>query len=133
MVRPWYKVVPLSVLMALAASPLFASPKTHSLVSLGDLHQAVRSAAATRDANVKQVEGFFSSPSALKALRSASLNPVEIRKAIPTLSNRELARLAVRTRKVQSEFAAGALTNQQLTYIVIAIGAVLITILIIAA
>ena len=43
----------------------------------------------------------------------------------------ELARLAARTDKVQRDMAAGALTNQQITYILIALGtAVLVLILV---
>ena len=47
------------------------------------------------------------------------------------LSDEELARLAARTDKVQRDMAAGALNNQQITYILIALGtAVLVLILV---
>jgi len=53
-------------------------------------------------------------------------------KCVSTLSADELANLAARTRKIQNDFAAGALNNEQLTYIVIAIGTALLVILILA-
>jgi hypothetical protein len=52
---------------------------------------------------------------------------------VATLSPEELARLATKTNQIQTDFAAGALTNQQLTYIVIALGTAVLVLLIVAA
>jgi len=52
-----------------------------------------------------------------------------VQKAVATLSPDELARLAARTNQIQRDFAAGSLTNEQLTYIVIAIGAAVIVLI----
>jgi len=49
------------------------------------------------------------------------------------LSDEELARLAARTEKVRKDFAAGALTNQQITYIIIALATALIVVIIVVA
>jgi hypothetical protein len=49
------------------------------------------------------------------------------------MSPEELARLAEKTNQIQNDFAAGSLTNQQLTYIVIALGTAVLVLLIVAA
>ena len=45
------------------------------------------------------------------------------------MNSDELAKLAVQTRQVQSDFAAGALTNQQITYILIALGTAVVVLI----
>jgi CBS domain containing-hemolysin-like protein len=96
------------------------------LVSIRQLRHAAESSASQRQAQIAQVEKFFSSQLARSAFKKAHLNPVEIQRAIPTLSHGELARLAAQTQKVHNDFAAGSLTNQQITYILIALGAALL-------
>lgn len=118
-------------LAAAFALPAF-SAQNH-LVSSKDLHQAIIRYASSRENNIKQVKGFFSSPPIQKALEKSGMNLKQVQQAIPSLSDQELAQLAQRTNKIQSDFAAGALTNQQLTYIVIAIATALIIILIFEA
>jgi hypothetical protein len=109
-------------------SSLLAAPQNH-VVSPSELQQATASAARTRQQNITKVEKFFSSEQAEKALKSAQLDPVQVKQAIPTLSDQELARLASRADKAQKDFAAGALTNQQITYILIALGAAVIVLI----
>jgi hypothetical protein len=124
------------LLTSLLAFTLFApiSPAAQDhVVSLADLHQAVNSAAQQRQANISQVKNFFSSKPVEKTLKSAHLDAVQIQKAIPTLSDQELAQLSSQTKKVQSDFAAGSLTNQQLTYIIIALGTAVLLLIIFVA
>lgn len=109
-------------------SPSLRAADNH-VVSPAELQQATVSAARTRQQNVARVEKFLSSTRARKALKSAHLDPIQIKKAVPTLSNQELARLASRADKAQKDFAAGALTNQQITYILIALGAAVIVLI----
>lgn len=118
-------------LAAAFACPAF-SAQDH-VVSSKNLHQAIIRSASSRKDHITQVEGFFSSPSVQKALEKSGMNLKQVRQAVPSLSNQELAQLAQRTHKIQSDFAAGALTNQQLTYIVIAIATAIIIILIFEA
>ena len=109
-------------------TPLLAAAQDH-IVSPAELQQATAAAARTRQQNVDKVEKFFSSEQAKKALKSAHLDSVQIKRAVPTLSDGELARLASRADKAQKDFAAGALTNQQITYILIALGAAVIVLI----
>jgi hypothetical protein len=126
-----YRILITSLVAVLAfavQSPLAAATRNH-VVSPMELQQATASAAHARQQNIAKVEKFFSSEQSEKALKSAHLNPVQIKKAVPSLSDQELARLASRADKAQQDFAAGALNNQQITYILIAIGAAVIVLI----
>ena len=109
-------------------SPSLSAAQEH-VVSPAELHQATFSVAQTRQKNLAKVEKFFSSQQAQKALKSAHLDPVQIKRAVPALSDQELAQLALKADKAQKNFAAGALNNQQITYILIAIGAAVIVLI----
>jgi len=101
------------------------------VVTAADLQSELSKSAATRQANLAKVRNFLSSEPARKALKSAKIDQQKVEKAVPYLSDEELARLAARTDKVQRDMAAGALNNQQITYILIALGtAVLVLILV---
>ncbi len=112
----------------LLQAPSLLAAQNH-VVSPSELQQVTLSASRTRQQNINKVEKLFSSEQAEKALKSAHLNPIQIKKAVPSLSDQELARLASRADKAQNDFAAGALTNQQITYILIAIGAAVIVLI----
>src|SRR5262245_38451704 len=91
-------------------------------VSSAELQRALVAAAQVRQKNLDDVRTFFGSQPVRDALKSGKLDYRKVEKAVATLSPEELARLAERTNRIQQDFAAGALTNQQLTYIVIALG-----------
>ena len=103
------------------------------LVSPSDLHQAVVTAAQARQKNLDDVRSFFSSESVRATLKTGKVDNKKVDHAIATLSPEELARLAARTNQIQKDFAAGALTNQELTYIVIALATAVIILIIIEA
>ncbi len=113
-------------------APCVRAAENH-VVSIPQLRQAVNLQAQSRQAKVAKIDEFFSTPRVEKTLKAAQIDPVQVRNAVPQLSDAELARLAARTDKLQRDFAAGSLTNQQITYILIAIGtALLITIIFVA-
>ncbi len=103
------------------------------VVSSADLRRDAAAAAQVRQSNQAKVLKFFSSEQAKKALKSASLPYERVEKAVSQLSDEELARLATRTDKVQNDFAAGALNNQQVTYIIIALATAVIILILVAA
>lgn len=107
-----------------------AAQESH-LVPLTELHRDAAAATQTRQENLARVEKFFTSESVQAALRTAHLDGNQVTKALPLLSDEELARLTAQTDKLQSEFAAGALTNQELTYIVIALGTAVVILVIV--
>ena len=116
---------------AMPVAPLLAQD-TH-VVPLSELHSAVVVAGQQRKENVSRLERFFTGDPAETAFRSARLNGEQIRSAVALLDDQELARLASRAEKANSDFAAGSLTNQELTYIVIALGTAVLILVIVAA
>ena len=103
------------------------------VVSSADLRRDLVAAAQVRQDNQAKVVRFFSSDQAKKALQSAGLSYEKIQKAVPQLGDEELVRLASLTDKVQHDFAAGALSNQEITYILIALGTAVIILVLVAA
>jgi hypothetical protein len=102
-------------------------------VTAAELRDAVKQASSGRQKNLEQVRSFFGDPKISKVLASAHIDANRIEKAVSALSSTELEKLASRTAQIQSDFAAGALTNQQLTYIVIAVAAALLVLIVVAA
>lgn len=109
-------------------SPSLLAGQKH-VVSPAELQQATLSVARARQRNVAKVEKLFSSPRAQKALKSVHVDPVQIQQAVSSLSDRELAQLASKANKAQENFAAGALTNQQITYILIALATAVVVLI----
>jgi len=70
---------------------------------------------------------------ARKAFETVKLDPAKVSQALAFLNDDELARLAAQSEKIQHDVAAGALTNQQITYILIALGTAVIILVIVAA
>jgi hypothetical protein len=103
------------------------------VVPLKELHEKVVSASQNRTEMVSRLERFFTGSQAAGALQSVHLNGQQIRQAIATLSDEDLARLNARAEKATDDFAAGALTNQELTYIVIALATAVLVLIIVKA
>ena len=103
------------------------------VVPATDLQQQIQNTARAREQNLAKVQKFFSEERVNKALKTARMDPQKIQKAVPSLSDEELARLALQTDKVQRDTAAGALTNTQITYIIIALATALLVTLIFVA
>ncbi|MCU1335311.1 MAG: hypothetical protein JWO19_892 [Bryobacterales bacterium] len=106
--------------------------ETH-VVPLAELHASAVAAGEQRQKNLSRLERFFGGESAEKALQTTRLNGNQVRNAIAMLNDEELARLAARAEKANSDFAAGALNNQELTYIIIALATAVLILVIVAA
>ena len=130
--RSLFSRAPAIVMAATRPVASICAQDTH-VVPLSELHSAVVAAGQQRQENVSRLERFFAGDSAENALQSARLNGSQIRDAIAMLNDEELARLAARAEKANSDFAGGSLTNQELTYIVIALGTAVLILVIVAA
>jgi hypothetical protein len=121
------------VVIALVLLTLFIVPSNllaqGHVVSPADLQKQVVSASQVREHNLQSVEKFLSSPTAEKALKSANINPQQLRTAVSTLNDEEVAQLAARADKAQADFAAGNLSERDLIWIILAI-AVLVLIIV---
>jgi len=117
------------VLAAVFALPQNLAAETiNHLVSPSELQQAAVKASTARQQNRDEVQRFFSSQTAQKALKSAHLNPEQVKTAVSTLDDAELAQLASRVHKAQADFAAGSLSDRDLIIILVAIAALILII-----
>ena len=69
--------------------------------------------------NLDTLNKFLSSDQAGKALQSSHVSPQQVKKAVAGLSDEELAQLASRAQKAQSDFAGGLGTTTWLLIVVI--------------
>jgi len=114
--RPLMAVVLVS---AIAFSQNLAAQATQHLVSPDDLQKAAVDASQTRQQNIDTLNGFLSSDQAQKALQSAHVTPQQVKKAVAGMSDQEVAQLASRAQKAQSDFAGGLGTTSWLLVVII--------------
>jgi len=98
------------------------------VVSPGDLHQAALDASQARQKNLDTLNNFLSSDKAKDALKSANIDPQQVKKAVAGLSDEELAKLAARAQKAQDDFAAGNMDNRDLLILLVAIAVLILVI-----
>ena len=115
------------------AAPIQRTLADDHAVSPADLHQALVDSAKTRQTNVETVQKFFKSDVVQKTLGNQIVNTAKVEKVIPLLNDEELNRLASQCRQVEIDIAAGALTNQEITYILIALATAVIILVIVVA
>lgn len=108
----------LAAMLGSAVAPARAQDKQH-VVSLSDLNKDAARPAQTRQSNEEAVRSLLSSDQAQKAIKSANLDYQRVDKAVSQLSDEDLARLAERSRKAQSDFAAGRISDRDLLWIIV--------------
>jgi hypothetical protein len=124
----------LRALTATALVAIFAIPQsliaqsTEHVVSPTELQKAVVNASEKRQLNLDTLNQFFSSEKAQRALESAHQNPEQVRRAVASLSDDELAQLASRANRAQTDFAAGRLDDHDLIIILVCIAALILII-----
>jgi hypothetical protein len=116
------------VLVAIFLVPSNLLAQSH-VVSPADLQKQVMSASQVREHNLQSVRSFLSTPTAEKALKSSHINSQQVQTAVSTLSDQELADLAAKADKAQTDFAAGNLSDRDLILIILGI-AVLVLIIV---
>ena len=115
------------VLVVFFAFPSNLAAQAH-VVSPADLQKETAAASQARQRNLETVTQFLSSPRAQKALRSAHMDPTQVKTAVSSLSDQELAQLASRSTKAQADFAAGRIDDRDLLIILVAIAALILII-----
>jgi len=98
------------------------------VVSPSQIQKDAASASAARQQHVQQLDGFLSSKEAQKALKSAHMDPQEVKNAVGQLDDEDLARLSARAEKTQREFAAGSLSDRDLLIILVCVAALILII-----
>jgi CHASE3 domain sensor protein len=124
--------IPGLMVCALAFPPDIFGQATQQdhIVSSQALQQRLEASAAARQRDIETLNSFLSSPVTQQAMQETHVSPVQIRTAIPTLSDQELSSLATRAADAQMKFTAGAFGNHELIVIAVAI---LVIILVIVA
>jgi hypothetical protein len=131
--RALYAVQPCCILLVLAILlPQATLGAPAQLVGTDVLHSAIVTHSEKRQADLEILERVLSSLQASQRVESILGDSEKIRAAVAALSDEELDRLAQRGHQWERDLAAGALTNQQLTYIVIALAAAVLVLLIVS-
>lgn len=129
--RKVFRFLSTCCLAAIFAIPSCLMAETTHVVSPSDLQQSAVAASQLRQQNIDKVRAFLSTPLAEQAMKSAHVDAIQVKNAIPSLSDQELAQLATRANHAQSQFAAGMLTNLDIALIVL--GVVVIILIIVVA
>jgi hypothetical protein len=109
------------------ATPRYAIAQDH-VVAPSDIQKDVAASSSARQKNQSQLENFVSSPEAQKALKSAHLDANQVKNAIPSLNDEELADLSSRSEKAQADYAAGRISDRDLIIILLAVVALILII-----
>jgi len=110
---------------------IFAQPAQQDhIVAPQTLQQELEASSEVRQHNIETVQNFLSSPIGQRAMQETHTTPTQVKTAIPTLTDEELASLATRVSDAQMKFSAGAFGNRELLIIAVAI---LVLILVIVA
>ena len=122
------------VMVACGLATMFAVPQslmaqaTAHVVSPSEMQQEMLASAQARQRNLETVRNFFSSAQAEKALKTAHVNPEQVKTSVASLSDAELANLASRAQKAQADFAAGSLDTRDLVLIILGMVALILII-----
>ena len=114
-------------LLVLIAIQSILSAQTH-IVNPADLQNAVVSATDARQRNMGTTIAFLSSTNAQRVLGYVGIDPAQVKTAVSSLNDQELARLAERAEKAQADFAAGKMSDRDLIWILIGIAALILII-----
>ena len=115
------------VLVGIFIVPTEAIAQSH-VVSPADLQKQVVAASQARQQNLEAVQNLLSTPAAEKAMKSAKIDARQVKTAVASLDDQELAQLAARANKAQADFSAGELSTRDLTLIILAIAALILII-----
>src|SRR5439155_10789872 len=120
--RQSVRVATACILVTIFAVPSSLMAQTH-VVGPADLQKEMVAATQARRHNLDTVRQFLSSLVAEKALKSAHMDPAQVKTAVSSLSDQELAQLASRADKAQADFAAGDMSDRDLLFIILGIAA----------
>lgn len=115
-------------LMASAGMLALTLPAAEHIVPRARLQAAVSESQAASRADRAELLRLLETAPSQKAMASAGVEFRQVKQAVAALDDQTAARLADRARQVNRDFAAGALSNETLTYIVIALATAVIVI-----
>ena len=120
-----------ALLLSMVVPGMAAAAAEDHVVPISELHHDAAAVTQTREANLAKAERFFRSEPVEKALHSFKMDGDQVMKAVPMLSDAELVQLSSRIDSAQTDFAAGALDNEHITYIIIALAVAVIVLVLV--
>ena len=127
LMRQFIRGLAVGTLAIVCIIPQDAFAQNH-VVSPAELQSAAVASTQARQRNVDTLQQFVSTPAAEKALKSAHLDAQQVKNAVSQLNDQELAQLASRATKANTDFAAGTLSDRDLIIILVAIAALILII-----
>lgn len=106
--------------------PAFLRAEDH-IVPLDEVHQQARSSSEARAKAIADIERVLSYPAAAQALQKSHVNEEQMRKAVATLDDSELARLAAQARSSEKDVKGGLIVG-----ILALIGLIVVIIIVVA-
>jgi hypothetical protein len=113
-------------MMFIARTQRSSTPATLRAPDNATLSAEMDQQVAQRSTNLVRVESFLSLDVIREAFSDVQLDAGLVRRALNLLGNDELARLAAQTDRVRVEIESGQLLGHQLTYVVVALAAVIV-------
>jgi hypothetical protein len=114
------------LILVFSIPPGFSAPD--HLVSPARLRQEAAAATAARERNIRTVSEFLSLPMAKKALGMAHVDLIKVKNAVSTMTDEEVAQLALRAEKSQKDFAAGNMTERDLLLLILGVSVLVLVI-----
>ncbi len=115
------------LLVTVIAIPAQIFAQDH-VVSPADLQKEAAASASTRQQNVEMLQKTFSNPKVESALKAANIDPAQVKNAVSSLSDAELAQLTARANHAQQDFAGGTLSDRDLLLVLVFIAALILII-----
>lgn len=122
----------ISVVLIVLLSSMSCLLAQSQVVVPQELRQAAVNSAKARQQKVERIQGFFSSEPVREALSAVDIDLRQVENAVPFLSTQEMSQLEARINQVEQDIVGGALTNQEITYILIALATAVIVLIIVA-
>jgi hypothetical protein len=121
---------PLAAAMVFVVTTVFSAQPVGAqehVLPLKDLQGQLRTSANERTKNLEDIQRVLSYPAAVAALNKSNVNPEQMRAAVATLDDAELARLSDRARASEKDVEGGILVG-----ILALIGLIVVILIVIA-
>lgn len=98
--------------LGLTAAPAFAAAEAQQhVLPLNQLQDSAQKAAEQRQQNIADIQRVLSYPAAAEALAKSNVNQAQMQRAVATLDDQELARLADQARASEKDVKGGLIVG----------------------
>lgn len=125
--RLFSKAISTAALSLALSTAMLAQSADHHVLPLNQLQQQAQTAAEQRQKNIADIERVLSYPAAQQALAKSDVNSDQMKQAVATLDDQELARLATQARASENDVKGGLIVG-----ILALIGLIVVIIIVVA-